>query len=210
MRTMIKALLLIFDPINGWDRAAKKKLSITLLFYLLPMLAIVGAAEAFGLVKWGRVQSGILDETKFFSPGEAGISEVGQLLLIGICIPIAAYFIKALGETFHGRHNYTQTFTVVIYGLSPMFLLRLLDMIPNLSLWIPWALGIMLTAKILYHGVPRVMQPDPPHALGLYFMSVLLLAMITGAERFISIGYLTGKFRPLSGIVTDLAHKLHL
>lgn len=209
MRAMIKALLLILEPVGAWDGAARRSLSFTLLFYLLPMMLIVGAAEAFGLVHWGRWQSEMVGIKKF-APGEAGISEVGQLLFMMICILLAAYFIKALGETFHGRHTYTQTLTVVIYGLSPVFLFRLLDMVPNLSLWIPWAVGITLTAKILYHGIPRVMEPDPPHALGLYFMSSLLLAMITAAERFISIGYLTGKFQPLSNIVSDIAAKLHL
>lgn len=207
---MIKALLLIIDPRGAWDRVAGRKLGFTIWFHLMPMLAVVGAVEAFGLVQWGRVQSNILQEKKYFTPGEAAISEAGQLVLIGICILIAAYFIKALGETFHARNNYTQTLTVAIYGLSPLFLFRLLDAIPTINLWIPWALGIALTAKILYHGIPRIMDPDPPHALGLYFMSSLLLAMITAAERFISIGYLTGKFRPLSAVVADIAHKLHL
>jgi hypothetical protein len=207
---VLKALLLIFDPIGAWDNAARRRLNFTFLFYLLPTMAIFGAAEAFGLVKWGRLQAGIVQTTKLFTPGEAALAEIGQLILMLICIFLSAYFIKALGETFHGRHTYKQTLTVVIYGLSPVFLLRLLDMIPNLSLWIPWALGIVLTIKILYHGIPRVMEPDPPHALGLYFMSSLLLTMVTAAERFISIGYLTGKFQPLSHVAAQIADKLHL
>ena len=38
----------------------------------------------------------------------------------------------------------------------------------------------MLSIKILYHGVPRIMLPDPPDAFGLYLMSALLLTMVTG------------------------------
>src|SRR3954468_23904735 len=125
-------------------------------------------------------------------------AETAEIDLLVLIILISTYIVKALGETFHGKHTYTQAATVVIYGLSPVFLFRLLDMLPNVNLFVPWGLGILLTVKILYYGVPRVMQPDPPHALGLYFMSSLLLAMITGAERFVSTGYLMGKYRPVS------------
>lgn len=206
---MIKALLLIFEPVNAWDSAARKRLASTILLYLLPMMLIVGFAEGYALAEWGRFQSPILG-TKKFTPEEALLSEVAQAALMAVIIMVSTYFIKALGETFHGKHNYTQAATVVIYGLSPVFLLRLLDMIPNCNLWIPWVLGIMLTTKILYHGVPRVMQPDPPHAFGLFFMSALLLTLVTGAERFITIGYLTGKYKPVSEVITQIAHRLHL
>ncbi|HZF02102.1 MAG TPA: YIP1 family protein [Methylomirabilota bacterium] len=206
---MIKALLLILTPLTAWDSAAQRSLRFTVLLYLLPMMLIVGAVEGYGLVEWGRWQSEMIGIKKFAS-GEAILSEAGQMLFMTLIILISAYFIRALGETFHLRNTYTQALTVVIYGLSPVFLLRLFDVIPNMTLWVPWLIGIMLSAKILYYGVPRVMQPDPPHALGLYFMSVLLLAMVTAAERYISIGYLTGKFIPLSEAVSHIAVKLHL
>ena len=41
--------------------------------------------------------------------------------------------VKSIGETFHGRHTYTQAFTTVAYSLSPLFLLRLLDAFPGVS-----------------------------------------------------------------------------
>ena len=53
------------------------------------------------------------------------------------------------------------------------------------------------------------MLPDPPHALGLYFMSAILLLMISGAERFVSISYLDGNFNA-SDLITHIAAKLHL
>lgn len=206
---MIKALFLIFEPIRAWQSAAQRSLKSTVLLYLMPMMAIVGVAEGFGLVHWGRWQSALLGIKKF-SVGEAILFEVLQMLLMTLIILICAYFIKSLGETFHGRHTYRQTLTVVIYGLSPLFLMRLLDMFPQITLWLPWVIGIMLVIKILYHGVPLVMQPDPPHAFGLFFMSALLLTLITAVERFVSIGYLTGKFRPLSDFIFHSAHQLHL
>jgi hypothetical protein len=111
-------------------------------------------------------------------------------------------------DTFHVRHTYANTLTVVIYGLSPVFLLRLLDVFPTVNLWLPWAIGIMLTVKILYTGVPRIMLPDPPDAFGLYLMSALLLAMVTALERFISVGCLGGSFKPVENVISDLAARL--
>jgi len=210
---VIKALFLIFEPIAAWDRAARRSLKFTVLLYLLPMMLIVGAAETFGLVEFGRWQSALVGVKKFTLP-EALSAEAAMMALMAMIIVVSAYMVKALGETFHGKHTYTQALTVVIYGLSPVFLFRLLDVFPNVKLLIPWGIGILLTVKILYYGVPRVMQPDPPHALGLYFMSSLLLAMITGAERFVSSGYLEGQYRPVSEaftkIILAIAHRLHL
>jgi hypothetical protein len=208
---MIKALLLIYDPEKAWNRIAlaRRGLGSLVVLYLLPMMLIVGVVEGYGLVKWGHWQ-GRLHFVRTFPVGEALVYETGEMLLMGVCILVCAYFIKGLGDTFHVRNTYTGTLTVVIYGLSPVFLLRLLDVGPTLNLWVPWVIGIALTIKILYHGVPRIMLPDPPDAFGLYFMSALLLTMVTGLERFITSGYLTGQFRPIGDVISNIAAKLHL
>jgi hypothetical protein len=56
-------------------------------------------------------------------------------------------------------------------------------------------LGVILVAKVLYIGIPRVMEPDPPHAFGLYLTSVLLLTMTTGLMNFICYWWMLGKFK---------------
>ena len=71
-----------------------------------------------------------------------------------------------------------------------------------------WAIGIILSIAVLYHGVPRMMEPDPSHAFGLYFMSALLLVLVTGLVRFVTAAYLQGKFPKLQAIVSDLAARL--
>jgi hypothetical protein len=208
---MIKALFLIFAPEASWNQIAlaRRGPGNIAVRYLLPMLLIVGAVECFGLVEWGRWQH-VVGQVKKFPVGDALIYEISELLLMGVCIFVGAYLIKALGDTFRVRNTYPQTLTVVIYGLSPLFLLRLLDVSPTMSLWVPWCMGIALSAKILYHGVPRIMLPDPPAAFGLYLMSTLLLAMVTGLERFITIGYLAGQFRSIGDVISHIVTKLHL
>ncbi|MGA2854344.1 MAG: YIP1 family protein [Verrucomicrobiota bacterium] len=206
---MIKALFLIFESEEAWNRLAllRRGAGYIVGLYLLPMMLIVGAVECFGLVKWGRWQS-VMGQIKIFPVREALIYETAELLLMAVIILAAAHFIKALGDTFHVRNTYTETLTVVAYGLSPVFLFRLLDIFPAVNLWLPWAIGIMLTIKVLYHGVPRIMLPDPPDAFGLYFMSALLLAMVTALERLITNGCLGGSFHPAQNFVSELAARL--
>jgi hypothetical protein len=138
------------------------------------------------------------------------IFEVAQFLLFVGIVLIGARLIKSVGETFHGRHTFTQCFTLVAYGLSPLFLLHLLNAVKDISPWITWAIGIILSIAVLYQGVPRMMEPDPPHAFGLYLMSSLLLLFITGLARFVTAWYLQGKFLTVDAFVTSLAERLHL
>jgi len=207
---MIKALLLIFQPVATWDGIfrAQRRVGFILLFYLLPLLAFTSAGEAYGLHRWGKWQSEVT-RPKTYSAPEAAIYEIGQILLSLLIVFLAAKLVKSFGETFHGRHTYAQAFRTVAYGLSPLFLCRLLDAFPSISPWLSWAIGIVLAIGALYHGVPRVMQPDPPSAFGLYLMTSVLLLMITGIARFITAWYLQGRFEGLKAFISSLAARLH-
>jgi hypothetical protein len=204
---MIKALLLVLDPTATWDRIqrAQRGLFFILVLYVLPMLVLISAAEGYGLVHWGRMQ---FARRKYFPVNEAVVYEAAQFLLWLGVIFLGAKLIKSLGETFHGRHTFTQTFTTVAYGLSPLFLLRLLDGVSAINPWVTYSIGILLSVGALYHGVPRIMQPDPPQAFGLYLMGSILLVLTTGLARFITICYLRGKFTVVDSIVSDLAARL--
>lgn len=206
---MIKALLLIFDPMATWDRIvlARRSLGFVLVAHLLPLLLLASAAEGYGLVHWGKWQ-GEIGRIKNFPTREVVVVEAGQLLLALVVVFVGANMIKSIGETFHGRHTYAQAFTTVAYGLSPFFLLRLLDAFPGISPWVSWSIGIILSIAVLYHGVPRMMVPDPPHAFGLFFMSALLLALVSGLARLVTASFLQGKFAKLQVIVSDLAARL--
>jgi hypothetical protein len=206
---MIKALLLIFEPAQAWERVfrAQRGFAFVLLLYLTPMVVINAVTEGYGLVHWGRWQKDV-EYLKKFTPGEAVVYEFAHALLTLGIVLLGAKIIKSLGETFHGRHTYTQAFTTVAYGLSPLFLLRLLDAFPAFGPWTTWAIGIVLCVSVLYQGVPRVMTPDPPHAFGLYFMSALLLVIITGLARFVTAWYLQGRFKVVEEMISRLGAQL--
>lgn len=201
---MIKAFLLIFYPVSAWDRViqAQRSTIAVVAIFLLPLLGLTSLAEGYGLVTWGEWQGGV-NYLKHFPVNEAVAFEIGQLVLsIGIVF-IGAWMIKGMGDTFRGQHTFRQSFTVVAYGLSPLFTMRLLDAFP-ISPWVGWTAGILLSAGVLYHGVPRVMMPDPPNAFGLYLMSTLLLAIATGLMRFVTAWYLEGKFKSIESVINHL------
>jgi len=206
---MIKALLLIFEPIATWEgifRARRAMVSI-LLAYVIPMILLTCIVEAYGLTRWGKTQ-GEVAHTRIYSVKEAVIFETAQFVIyLGIFF-VGAKLIKSIGETFHGRHTYHQAFTAVAYGLSPLLLFRLLDALPGMSPWVTFSIGIILSIGVLYQGIPRIMEPDPPHAFGLFLMSALLLCLITGLVRFLTAWYLQGKFVRLDSIIQDMASRL--
>src|ERR1035441_4788784 len=221
---MIKALLLIVNPIATWDgiiRAQRGVVSI-LVIYLLPLLLLTSACEAYGLIHWGKLQHESLFENmvhmgtgqhqiaslKKFSPDETLVIESAQLLLSLAVVFAGAKLVKAVGETFRCRHPFKQAFTAVVYGLGPLFLLRAFNAFSGISPWVPWGVGIVLSIAVLYQGLPRVMEPDPSHAFGLYFMSAVLLVLVTGLTRFVTAGCLGGDFPKLLAIVSDIAARL--
>jgi hypothetical protein len=209
IRHMIKALLLLFGSGQAWERVvrAQRRLVFVWLCYLTPMVLISAAAEGWGLTHWGCWQMGGR-YLKKFPVGETVVYEVANVLLSFVIVFVSAKIIKSLGETFHGRNTYTQSFTLVAYGLSPLFLLRLLDAVPAIGPWTTWGIGIALSAAVLYQGVPRVMLPDPPHTFGLYFMSVVLLVMITGLSRFVTAWYLQGHFKVVEDVIGRIGGRL--
>jgi hypothetical protein len=164
--------------------------------------------EGWGLVSLGKWQSGV-ELLRRFTVGEAAIYETVQFLFTLVVVFVCAYLLKVVGETFRGRFTYTQTFTVVAYGLCPVFLLRLLDAFPRLSPWITWGIGITLSIWVLYHGLPRVMLPDPAHALGLYYVGSFLLFLTTGLERLLTALYLQGRIDfARSYLAIEISHLL--
>ncbi|HOX56354.1 MAG TPA: YIP1 family protein [Candidatus Paceibacterota bacterium] len=205
---MIKTLLLIIEPATTWEGISRARRSVpfVLVAFLLPLLLLASVGEGYGLVNWGKWQD--FGRLKKFSAAEALVVQTAQIVLSLVVVLMGAYFLKLVGETFCGRHSYAQAFATVAYSLSPLFLLRLLDAFRGISPWVSWAIGILLSIGVLYHGLPRMMETDPAHAFGQFFMSALLLVLVTGLVRFATAAYLQGKFTKVQVIVSDLAAQL--
>jgi hypothetical protein len=205
---MIKTLFILFSPQFGWERVfrAQRSVGYLLAVFLIPLLLLTGLAEGFGLVHWGKWQ-GVVPHLKRFSTGEMIIFELGQLVLSVGLVFLGAMLVKSLAATFHTRHTFKQAFNLIVHGLGPLFLLRILDMFTFVSPWMYWAVGILLSVYAVYHGVPSVMQPDPPQAFGLFFMTSLLLFFMTGLAVFLISWFLAGKFTRLDNAIAHLLNQ---
>jgi hypothetical protein len=201
--------LFMFRPMAEWDAVmqAKRGLGFILGIHLLPAMLMASLAEGAGMV-WSRKWHAGIHGVKHFTAGEAMVWEMMQLILMLVVIAVCAYLIRMMGEAFNSHYPYRATLTVVIYALSPLFLLRLLDALPWLNYWIPWGIGVFLSLKILFYGLPRLLHSDPSHALGLFFVSSVYVVLLTGAERFIFIRCLNGQGMPVENLVFDIASKL--
>jgi hypothetical protein len=188
---MIKPLLLI--------ARAQRGVGFVLVSYLLPFLLLTSLGEGYGLIRWGK-WVGEMGRHRRFTTHEVLVFEAVQVVLFLLIVFVGAKVVNSIGATFHSRHTYTQTFVTVAYGLGPLFLLRLLDTFPAISPWVSWGIGMALVIAVLYQGVPKMMDPDPSHAFGVYFMSILFLLLSTGVARFITWWYLQGKFGSIRGL----------
>lgn len=206
---MIKALLLVFDPARTWDQVvhARRGPAYILCVQVLPLLVVAAALEGYSLMRWGRTQAEVA-LVKKFAFNEALLYEAAQVLLTVGAVFVAAWIIKSVGDTFFGRHTFHQAFTVAAYGLSPWFVLRFADALPDAGPWITWGIGAMLVVAVLYHGVPRVMRSMPPHTFGLYLMSVVSLVAVSGLLRFLTAWYLDGRCKPVERFLEHLAAQL--
>jgi len=192
--------MLMFETAKTWERIASvRRQWVSVLFtHVIPLLVLTSIAEGYSLHHWGRVQNIVNLQLKKYSLPEVFAYEGAQFLLTLMVIFFCAKLIKSMGETFHGRHTFDQTFVAIAYGLSPLFIFRFADMIPGLTPWAGYIVGVLLSLSILYYGLPCIMQPDPPHAFGLYLTSCMLIVMTSGLVRFLTAWYLAGKFEKLN------------
>jgi hypothetical protein len=196
---MIKVLLLIFEPAMTWAKIAqaRRRAGTVLLLYLLPLLLLTLAGELAGLIYLGK--SGVYLGQPQEIGGNLKVSKelivsygVAQFVLSLALVAVGAMLMKSLVQTFTKRHTYGQCFTVAAYAFGPLFLLRLCDAAPNMPPWASFAIGIVLTVATLYHGIP-VLDPDPPHAFGLYLCSALSLACLSAITRYLTLMVLAQK-----------------
>jgi hypothetical protein len=183
--------MLIFDPARTWERIESGPKNVARLFFLFlfPLMLVSSLVETWGLIHFGFDHSTLSDlpsrhvkvSTQLLLRYQATQAAFGLLLVFG-----GALLFRTIGEGFHRRHSYTETFTTLAYSISPLFLLRMLDGLPAVNTWVCWAIGISLSVAALYRGIPRIMRPDPSNALGLYLLCSLLLIAISGLAHFLA------------------------
>ena len=207
---MIKALMLIFDPANTWEKidTGPRDVGRVFFLFLLPLMLLASVAETWGLLHFGLDRSTMSDlpaRHSKVSPELAFRYQAVQFAFGLVLVFGGALLYRKIGESFHRRHSYADTFATLAYSVSPLFLLRILDGLPLLNTWVCWGIGITLSVAALYRGIPRIMKPDPSNALGLYLLCSLLLIVVSGLAHFLAglvlqEKILTGIFR-MAGLI---------
>ena len=192
---MLRALLLIFDPANSWEKIETAKPSVAHVFfaYILPIMLLSFAAEAWLLSRFG-MERGHLTQRLAAVPQDVIIRyEVAQFALGLLICFLGAFLIQILSQSFHRRHTYSDSFATLGYSLGPYFLCRILDGWPVINTWVAWAIGAVLAISLLYRGLPRVLRPDPSNALGVYLMCSMVALAITAICHYFAVLILSEK-----------------
>jgi hypothetical protein len=79
--------------------------------------------------------------------------------------------------------------------MAPFYLFHLLDAIPELNPWISFAVGSLFTFATLYHAVPTLLKPDPPHAFGLFLMGGIIITLLGVLDRLFTLQVMDGRIK---------------
>ncbi len=206
---LLKDLFFIVRPTTTWNRvvAAQRGVIFIFMFYLLPMMLVTALIEGYGLMLFGQQQAGQGMNNRFTLP-KVFVYEFGSALISFAFICLAAAFIKSFANACHARNSYKQCLAVMFYSVGPLFLIQCFNGFPNMYYWLTWLIGAFLTMGALYHGLPRIMQPDPPSAMGLYIGSAITVFLLLLGGRILTGYYLTGNFKSLEVLLTNTAGKI--
>jgi hypothetical protein len=206
---MIKVFFLLFEPAITWDKIAQARRGYGYIMAtcLLPLLGGVTVLNGWGLLNFGKWQPPFQKIREFPNISMVVGFEAVQFILTLAAVFVSALLILRIAQTFHGRHNYLQAFTVAAYGLSPMLLLGLLDTARSVNPWVTWLVGISFSIWILYQGMPRIIQPDPSHAFGLYLCTVIVIVLTTGMARLFTGLYLLGYMDMNHSFLSRIVHQ---
>ncbi len=183
----------LFAPGQAWDRVVRNGRGLFSIMFLqvLPLILAGAFLEGWGLVHWGKWQPKF-EVVRLFPADQMVPYEICQSLVLLLTILLSALLVLQVSQTFHERNRFVEAFRLTAYAFGPILWMHFLDAFPGMSPWATWLLGILLSTWILYQGIPRVLQPDPTHAFGLYLSTVFIFLLATGLERAITGMYLLG------------------
>lgn len=201
----------MLDPGKAWDAViarGESGLSALLLRYV-PALILVSALQALGLTYWGKYQE-VIGAVKTFPLAEAVSYALLDFVLGTILVLVCAWLVKSATLATNTPRGFDAALLTMAYGLLPAVFVKLLEVIPWMSPWPVWGVGVYFIWRTLYRGVPRALRPEHTHALGLYFVASLIST--TGLAAVYLARYLAseGKLSYWSEIVGWVSRMLQL
>jgi hypothetical protein len=190
---MIRAFQMIFSPEGVWPKIAEKNRHMIFVLFLSTLPLILGclALEGLGLERLGEPM-GELGRADFERPLILKYLAV-HLTADLFFLFLGSYFLISVARSFEGRATYSQAFTTMAIGSSPIFLMHALDGIPQLHTWLCWGIGFGLAIRALYHGIAVNLKPEQTKGFGLYVVSIFIVGFLSGLGHFIAVQVLHGK-----------------
>jgi hypothetical protein len=206
---MLWVLLMFFDPVRGWQRAAEAARSYPclVLCHLLPLALVGCVAEGWGMARWGK-RLGEFGTLHRFPMEDIVRYEAVRFGLAVLLVLGVAVLLKQLANTFHSRNGFRSALAAAVFGLGPVLLLRVADMFPWMPMWLTWLVGAVLSAAILYQGIPRLLHTDPAHAMGLYFCGAALVVLASAVAHLLGLFFLHPDRSPLFRDMATVAWQL--
>jgi hypothetical protein len=172
------------------------------------MLLFSGVIEAVGLFHYGQGQIARGLTMERYAVGRLVAFELVQAAGFLVVIFIAAACLKSFGNACHNRNRLSQGLLVMSHAVGPLLLLQAFNAIPGMSVWITWIPGIIMVLISLYHGVPRILRPDPPSAMGLFVATSAAVFLLSLLWRLLTYWYFTGDFKSMDRLIGSLADRL--
>jgi len=191
---MLRALNLLFSPEAEWQKAALKppNMMFVLLVSILPLMIVTLGVEGFSLIRYGEVFRDLAPRA--ISQERAIKYEVFFGLASLVVIFLGAKLLQNVSRSFNLFASYSLCFILIAFGYTPIFLVRVLDAMPQINTWICWTVGIALSFRILYHGVALWMKPEQTKGFGLFLVSFVYILVLSALVHFASIQVLQGRF----------------
>lgn len=191
---MLRALNLVFNPDKEWEKMALSPphILVVMLLSILPLILVTLGVEAYGLYRFGESMGNI--EKLQAVPLIRILKYAGFYGAFSLVVILSgAWLLKSIGESFNLVAGYGGCLTLMAFGYSPIFLLRMADAIPGVSTWICWAIGAILSLRILYHGVAHWLKPEQTKGFGIFLVSLIYTMVLSGLVHFASVQVLRGK-----------------
>ncbi len=204
---MLRAVLLLVDTAQTWDRIVRAQRGLVYLLgvYWLPLVALTAGAEVAGVLHWGLGRQEYTGDLVRVAPRDALAYGVAQVVLSLGALLVGAAVARRVSASLRAVSGYPPALTLVASAMGPFFLARLLDALPGLNTWLCFGVGVALTIPAFYHGVPRLLRPDPAKSLGLFLTVFLVCAVLAGLAHFMAQAVLHGQMLPaLNGILLKL------
>jgi len=184
---------MIFAPEGAWLKIAEKNPHFLFVLFvsMLPLLLLSLGAEAYGLMTLGEVM------TEMGRPRiaqELAIKYAFAHLVLDLAFLIfGSWFLMALAHSFNSPNTYSQAFSTLAYGASPLFLMHALDAFPVVYTWLAWGIGFGLSIRALYHGIAVNLKPEQTKGFGLFILSIFIVGFLGALSHYVALAVLHEK-----------------